>query len=237
MGSADGNDIVLEESLPGHLGTLSWNADRYHFKVANGAGLTHEGQALSSTIELLPDTTDHPTILRRGSFSFYLIERGPEFFVRTKDNDSPTRRAFHGIDRFPVDPAWRIEARWEPYDPPRSLGIPNVLGQIAKEPLFGAIVFVHEGQTVRLHASGDPSEGMSLIFGDTTNGLSTYGGGRFLDLDPPRDDGTIIVDFNRAYDPPCVFTPFATCPLPPQENVLPFELRAGEKMWGEPHSH
>ncbi len=236
MGSAEGSDLRLEEKLPARLGVLRWSDDGFLFTPAAGAGLLLDGKPLENAVEMLPDSSGNPTILRRGSFSFYLIERGPKFFVRTKDNDSPVRAAFHDIERFPPDPTWRIIARWEPFDPPRMLEIPNVLGQVEKEAVHGAIVFEHEGTTVRLLPTGDPAQGLSLIFGDATNGEETYGGGRFLEIAPPREDGTVVVDFNRAYDPPCVFTPYATCPLPPTENVLPFGVEAGEKMWGEGHA-
>ena len=239
MGSAPDNDMVLEKKFPAHLGVVDRKGETFHFTPAEEVTFTLDGRDLDGPVELAPDTSGHPTIVRHGAFGFYVIQRGDRFFVRAKDNDNPLRASFHGIERFPVDPSWRITARWVAYERPRSLEIPNVLGQLSEEPLYGEIVFTHEGQTIHLYATGDPGSGeqLSLIFGDTTNGEETYGGGRFLDIDPPRPDGTIVVDFNLAYDPPCVFTPYATCPLPPPENVLPFAVTAGEKTWGEGHLH
>lgn len=233
IGTASSCELRLPGNDLGTLGVIQKKEGRFHFTPSQGSELQYEGKPLKKEIELRSDESGTPTIVRRGGVSFYLIKRGEEYFVRAKDSDSEVRQSFHGIDRFPVDPAWRIRAKWEPYDPPKVLKTPNVLGQIYEEPLYGAIVFSRKGKTVRLHASGKPSDSLFLVFGDATNQISTYGGGRFLSIDPPAEDGTIIVDFNKAYDPPCVFTPYATCPLPPKGNTLPFAVEAGEKMWGE----
>ena len=233
IGSSASCDLRLPEENLGTLGVIHAKGDHFRFTPSEKSELQCDEKPLTTEIELRSDDTGSPTIVRRGSLSFYLIKRGEEYFIRAKDNDSEVRRSFRGIDRFPVDPAWRIRAKWESYEPPRVLKTPNVLGQIGEEPLYGAIVFSWQGKTVRLHASGKPSDSLFLVFGDATNEVSTYGGGRFLSIDSPAKDGTIIVDFNKAYDPPCVFTPYATCPLPPEGNTLPFAVTAGEKMWGE----
>ena len=233
IGSSSSCALRLPEENLGTLGIIHRRGNRVRFTPSETSELQCEGAALNGAIELRGDDSGSPTIVRKGSVSFYLIKRGEEYYIRAKDNDSEVRKSFHGIDRFPVDPGWRIRAKWEPFDPPRVLKTPNVLGQIDEEPLYGAIVFSRQGKTVRLHASGKPSDSLFLVFGDATNQISTYGGGRFLSIDPPAEDGTIVVDFNRAYDPPCVFTPYATCPLPPEGNTLPFAVEAGEKMWGE----
>jgi hypothetical protein len=233
IGTASSCELRLPENDLGTLGVIHRKGDRFRFTPSQGSELQCEGKPLNREIELHSDDSGSPTIVVRGGVSFYLIKRGEEYFVRAKDRDSEVRQSFHGIDRFPVDPAWRIRATWEPYDPPKVLETPNVLGQIDEEPLYGAIVFSWKGKTVRLHASGKPSDSLFLVFGDATNQISTYGGGRFLSIDPPTEDGTVVVDFNKAYDPPCVFTTHATCPLPPEGNTLPFAVEAGEKMWGE----
>jgi uncharacterized protein (DUF1684 family) len=150
--------------------------------------------------------------------------------VRVKDRESDALKAFHGLDNYPIQPAWRIEARFEPYDPPKKVQVPNVLGQVADEPSPGAVVFDWQGKTYRLDALGDPKEGLSFIFADQTNGKETYGAGRFLDTEPVKD-GKVVVDFNKAYSPPCAFTAFATCPLPPAQNKLALRVEAGEKKY------
>ncbi len=130
---------------------------------------------------------------------------------------------------------WRLEARFVPHDPPRKVEIPTVLGTTSEQVSPGEVVFEAAGETYRLEAleGGDDGE-LFLIFGDRTNGEETYGGGRFLYTEAPGD-GRVVVDFNKAYSPPCVFSPYATCPLPPPQNRLPIPVRAGEKTYGEAH--
>ena len=145
--------------------------------------------------------------------------------MRVKDSEAATLKAFHGLDYFPLDRKWRIEARFEAAAEAREIPIPNALG--FDEPILspGHVVFTVGGQEHRLLALDDTGDGrLFLVFGDQTNGRETYGGGRFLYTDPPQD-GRVVLDFNRAYNPPCVFTPYATCPLPPRENRLPFADR------------
>jgi len=233
VGSSEASQVRLPESAPDSLGVIHRRGKSFSFTPSGKGEVSSAGEPVVEEMPILADNSENPTILRSGSIRFYLIDRGDEYFVRVKDSESEVRRNFKGVDRFPVDPGWRIRAHWKPYDPPKVLEIGNVLGQVSSEPLYGAIEFSYEAKTYELLASGKPAEGLFLVFGDATNGDTTYGGGRFLSVDPPSEDGTIILDFNRAYDPPCVFTPYATCPVPPEGNSLPFAVTAGEKMWGE----
>ena len=121
------------------------------------------------------------------------------------------------------------------HDPPKKVTIPNVLGDELEGSCPGAAVFTVAGETCRLEPTGNPEAGLFFVFGDATNARETYGGGRFLSAEPPDSTGTIVLDFNRAFNPPCVFTPFATCPLPRPENRLPVRVEAGEKMYGAGH--
>ena len=164
---------------------------------------------------------------------FFVIRRSKGFAVRLRDLNAPTRREFSGIDYYPVDPGWRIEASFVPYQPPRPIEIPNILGTIDTMLCPGALEFERDGRRCRLEpVQEDPESGeLFLIFKDGTSGDGTYPPGRFLYADPPVD-GRVILDFNRAYNPPCAFTPFATCPLPPPGNELPLAVEAGEKMYG-----
>jgi uncharacterized protein (DUF1684 family) len=128
-----------------------------------------------------------------------------------------------------VSLAWRIPAEFDRYDPPRMIEVPNVLGQISEQPSPGAVVFRVDGKRLRLDGTGDPDgDSFSIVFGDETNGLETCGGGRFQEVDVPDESGRTFIDFNKAYTPPCVFTAFATCPLPTPENRLPVRIEAGE---------
>jgi uncharacterized protein (DUF1684 family) len=155
--------------------------------------------------------------------------------VRIKDRESSVLENFEGMEYFPIDENWRLTAHYQLFDEPKVLQTPTILGTVIEEEILGEVVLRVGGETHSLQPSGDPSKGFFLVFGDETNGLETYGGGRFLSTEPVQRDGSLIVDFNKAYSPPCVFTPYATCPLPPAENKLPFAVDAGEKMFGATH--
>ena len=157
--------------------------------------------------------------------------------MRVKDPESEARKNFAGIEYYPIDPTWQVAAHFEKYDPPKKIPIPTILGTVSQEDSPGAVVFERDGAAYRLDAVAEEGESqLFLIVGDRTNGHETYGGGRFLYADPPRADGSLEVDFNRAYNPPCSFTAFATCPLPPVGNKLPIAIEAGEKKYAHsPH--
>jgi uncharacterized protein (DUF1684 family) len=164
--------------------------------------------------------------------SWFVIERFGQYGVRLRDSAAPAFREFDGIDRYPTDAGWRILGRFEPYDPPKEIPAPNVLDVPSTSNSPGAVVFEVDGEEYRLDVTGDPaSRRFSVVFGDETNGGETYGGGRFLSVDAPSEGDWIVIDFNRAYNPPCVFTAFATCPLPPPQNKLALRVEAGEKMY------
>ena len=195
--------------------------------VLAGSGVTHKGKPVTEVL-MQNDMDGEPTLLEIGSVSFYVIERGDRLGVRVKDSQSDARQDFKGLEYYPVDPSWRLSARYEPYDPPKPVDVPNVLGGVFHETAPGAIVFEVEGETYRLDPIPD-GDSFLLVFGDKTNGKETYGGGRFIVLDLPEEAGPIVVDFNKSYSPPCVFTPYATCPLPPPQNRIGVPVRAGEK--------
>ena len=156
--------------------------------------------------------------------------------LRVKDTDAPTRKHFLGIDYFPTDPSWRIEATWVPATPGEMLEMGTVIGTIDKIPVAGKLQFTRDGKHFEMlpviEAPGEPT--YFLVFADRTSGKETYGAARFLDLDMPKN-GKIEIDFNKAYNPPCAFTPFATCPLAPHENRLDLRVTAGEKNYRGGH--
>lgn len=225
----EGKVVLPEGKSPKVAGVLVRKGDKVAVRVEPGAKMTSGGKPVT-TLELASDAEEEPTVLEMGSVSFYVIQRGDKMGVRVKDKESAALKAFHGLDTYPIQPAWRVEARFEPYDPPKTIGIPNILGQVTDSPAPGAVVFDWQGKTYRLDALGDPAKGLSLIFADQTNGKETYGAGRFLETGPVRD-GKVIVDFNLAYNPPCAFTAYATCPLPPSQNRLALRVEAGEKRY------
>lgn len=235
IGSATDNDLVLGVG-PAHFGVVTLDHGKATFKLDRRAKATIDGKARSSA-ELLDDSHEHPTTVAAGPVSFYLIDRNGRKGLRVKDSQAATRTQFGGIESFPIDPSWRIEARWVPFEPPHTLETPNVLGQMDSYPVPGKAVFERDGKTFELlpviEVPGDTQ--LFLIFADRTSGKETYGAARFLYADMPRD-GKIVLDFNQAYNPPCAFTAFATCPLAPPGNRLDLRVTAGEKKYaGGPH--
>lgn len=225
VGADPHNEIVLPGGLP-FVGTVT---------VAGGE-VTAEGEFTHDELpvrglRLVSDQEGEPTMIEVGPLRLCLIERGGRLAIRTWDTEAPARRSFDGIEHWPVEPAWRLRARFEPA-PDRTVSVPDVLGIVDEQPSPGDVAFELEGVTHRLQAlpGGEHGE-LWLVFGDMSNGEDTYGGGRFLYTSAPDGGGAVTVDFNRAYNPPCVFTPYATCPLPWPQNRLPVRIEAGEKAW------
>jgi uncharacterized protein (DUF1684 family) len=235
VGAAADRDLVLDAAVPDRVGTLAVTADALSFTPEPGVAVMADGVAVTGTVALASDADGAPTVLQLGSVRGHVIARGDRMFLRVKDSASPVRRDFAGIDRFPVDEAWRVTARLETAGMPPTVPISNVLGQVEQQPSPGVLVFELDGRPYRLIPTGQPGERMFIVFGDRSNGHDTYGGGRYLSADPPDAEGRVVLDFNRATNPPCAFTPYATCPLPPRENLLPVAVTAGEKAWGGHH--
>ncbi len=235
FGSDPGNPVILPEGkAPAVAGTFTLEGKTVRLSAQPGVPLTADGKPVTPGMTVSADTGGKPTILQLGSLSFYVIQRGDRVGVRIKDKTSPMLASFQGIDEYPIRPEWRVVARFEPYKD-KKIPIANIIGQVADETSPGAVVFDWQGRTYRIDAlEGGEDGSLFLVFGDQTNGKETYGAGRFLDTDPPRD-GTVVVDFNTAYNPPCAFTAFATCPLPPAQNKLALRVEAGEKKFAGGH--
>ncbi len=233
VGSDPANAVVFPAAKsPRLLGRIRLTGGKAHIDVGPGVDVTHDGKAVRS-LDLASDEKGEPTVLRHGTLAFHVIRRGDRLGVRVKDSASPARKSFRGIASYPVAPAWRVPARFEPYPAGKTIPIPNVLGNVTQEPSPGALVFSIGGRERRIDAVEEEGEDeFFLIFGDSTNGTTTYGAGRFLYVARPGADGRTFVDFNKAYNPPCAFTAFATCPLPPPQNRLPVAVEAGEKSYG-----
>ena len=235
VGSAADADVRLIAKAPARVGALEIGELGIIFQADPSAGVHIAGEGADPVTKLLmtPDTGEDPTILSCGSLVLHVIDRQGRLFLRVKDRDSEVLAGFTGIDRFPVEARWRVTARLE--GEAGSLAVPNVLGQESEQPRPGHLVFELGGREYRVSPTGKQGESLFLVFADQTNGKTTYGGGRFLVIEAPDPDGVYVIDFNQAYNPPCVFTPYATCPLPAPENVLATAIEAGEKMWGQPH--
>lgn len=235
VGRGADNAIVLPLG-PAHLGTLTLTADdRVRLDLATDSGATVDGRAVAS-VELRDDRDPRPSELRFGTSSLTLLDRSGRKALRVKDSTATTRTAFRGLDYFPVDPSWRIVARFEPSVPMRHVELATAIGTVERYAVPGRIEFERDGQHVTLlpviETPGDTR--LFVVFADRTSCHETYGAARFLYLDAPRD-GWVVLDFNRAYNPPCAFTAFATCPLPPPENRLSLRVTAGELKYRGEH--
>lgn len=236
VGSAEDNTVRLTAGAP-YLGIVRLAADgRATFLAAPASRTEVDGVAAGTHPIELRYGTAKPSLVSAESVSFFVIKRGEKVGLRVRDSASERRTGFLGIDYFELDPSWRIEAQWIAFEQPRMIPITNVLGQTSAMPVPGKAVFTRDGKTYELlpvlEGAGEP---LFFIIADETSGTETYAASRFLYADAPKD-GKVILDFNRAQNPPCAFTPFATCPLPPKENRLPIRVTAGEKVYrGEHH--
>jgi uncharacterized protein (DUF1684 family) len=200
--------------------------------------MTIDGKPLSGPVALKNDTEEGgPTVVQIGTVRFQVIQRGDRYGLRVKDANADTRVHFQGLDYYPIEPKWRVEARLEPYTPVKKIPITDVTGSTSDNESPGALVFTIDGKAYRL----DPileegSDELFLIFKDGTSKDETYPAGRYLYAPKPGADGKTVIDFNKAYNPPCTFTPFATCPLPPLQNRLPIRIEAGEKRYEGGHA-
>jgi len=233
VGSAPKSRVLLPKGrAPEKLGTIRLENGVATFTAAPGAAVTERGRPVT-ILALKPDSSGSAPVLSHGSLSFFVIKRGSRFAVRVRDKEAAALKGFKGVESFPVDPAWRLAAKFEAYTPKKTVEVPNILGTPEMQESPGAVVFTKGGKSFRLEALVGGAKGeLFLVFGDLTNAKETYGGGRFLHTAPPAADGNVVVDFNRAINPPCAFTPYATCPLPPKGNGLALAVTAGEKSYG-----
>jgi hypothetical protein len=168
-----------------------------------------------------------------GTLTLFLIRRGDRLGIRIMDRNSGARKTFAGEAWYPPLATWKVVARFEPYQPAKMIPIVNILGQEELQASPGVAVFSIGGRECRLEPIADGNR-LFFIFNDATSGRGTYPGGRFLYAQPPQN-GRVVLDFNKAENPPCAFTAFATCPLPPKQNQLPVAIEAGERYQGRPH--
>jgi hypothetical protein len=235
FGTAPDNAVVFPKG-PAHAGEFALAGKDVTVRLLPEAHATIAGKVLSSA-KLDADISGHSTVVEIASLRFHVIVRGERVGIRVKDVESASVANFKGLMFYPLDLNYRVTARWEPSDGKKTIDVPNVLGDLTAVPVAGTVVFKINGQEQRLTAlGGDPSKGLSFVFNDLTAKTDTYPGGRFLDTDAVAN-GTVILDFNRAYNPPCAVTPYATCPLAPKENRLTVAIPAGEKFDKAAHGH
>jgi uncharacterized protein (DUF1684 family) len=232
FGSAADNDIVLPASAPARAGRIDLRGREVRVRFEPGVAAQVDGKAATGAT-LQPDTSGKAEVISMGPLRLHLIERGGRLGLRLKDMNAEARRRFTGLQWFPVDERYRVTARFLPHRERKPLAVPNVLGQVEKMPSPGYAVFELDGKEERLEGVLETPGATELffIFKDATSGRETYPSGRFLYSGLPKD-GRLVLDFNRAYNPPCAFTDYATCPLPPKENLLKARIPAGELRYG-----
>ncbi|CAD0332012.1 DUF1684 domain-containing protein [Xanthomonas sp. WHRI 8391] len=236
IGSSADSGIKLAVGPP-KMGMVSSEGNTVWFVPERGAALTVDGKPLTGRIRFHSDDDPQPTLIHfdDGKGVLSLIHRGDRNALRVKHADAASRTGFAGLDYWPVDPSWRITARYVPNDVGKTIPIVDIVGISSEQPTAGALEFERDGKPYRLETIGEPGRPMFVVFADRTSGHGSYPAGRFLDLDVADASGHVVIDFNRAYTPPCAFTPFATCLLPPPENRIDLAVSAGEKAYKVPH--
>jgi uncharacterized protein (DUF1684 family) len=228
FGRNPANNIIFNKAdFPAELGRFEWSGDTIYWITNKGQSVKLGDKPVQSAIALILNQNRVYTF----SFKHYqwnLIQRENRVAIRFRDLENPSLSRLDSIPRYPVDSAWRITARLVPM-PNKQLSITNVLGQTIKQPSAGRLDFRLNGVPYSLQAIDEGNDQLFILFGDDTNALETYASGRYLYVEKPGSGDVVILDFNKAENPPCAFTPYGTCPLPPFENRLPIPIKAGEK--------
>ncbi len=242
LGSDTDNGIRLAMG-PEHMGMLERKGDRVRLVPDKNAALTLDGQPLKAAAILKTDADeDGPSVIGfdDGKGMATVIKRGDRFALRVKHADTPTRTAFAGLDYWSADPTWKITGTFVPHPAGKTIQIANIIGTLDEMPNPGVVQFQHGGKAYQLEALDEGGDELFLIYADRTSGHGSYGAGRYLyapkpDAQSPASQQHVVLDFNQGYNPPCAFTAFATCPLPPPENRLDLAITAGEKAYAKPH--
>ncbi|MEI9921339.1 MAG: DUF1684 domain-containing protein [Bacteroidota bacterium] len=233
FGSDEKNTIVFPRGkIAERAGYFFVHDNSVTIHVNKDVSITSSGKQVTEQVIFHVDSAN-TTKLESGSLQWNIIKRDNKLGIRLRDFESEIQKTFKGIERYPVDPDYRVTARLEKSDSIHTINITNILGQTTSQLSPGTLVFTLKGTEYRLDVLEGNKEEFFVIFADSTSGRETYGGGRFLYVKKPAADGLTFVDFNKAYNPPCVFTPYATCPLPPKQNELRVKILAGEKNYGD----
>ena len=234
IGTAPDNDIVLlADSAPAYVGVFTLENTVTTFQAGQTAAVFQKGKKVQTTRFEASTASDALTV---GRLSMWVHKSGERFAIRLRDPEHALRKTFSGLGWFPIDAAYRVQADFEPYDSLKPVRMLNILGDLEQFTSPGRVVFELQGETIHLEPVLSEEKDLFFVFRDGTSGKETYGAARFLYADMPQNeqDGQnkqIVLDFNKAYNPPCVFNPFTTCPLPPRENRLALRIEAGELMY------
>jgi len=237
FGTASDNDIVLPKgTAAAHVGKLVFQQGDVRVELEKGIAATMADN--SGTAKPFPggmimgdhDGNNKPWIMQIGKLQFRIIQRGKRTGLRLKDLANPALKNFHSPQWYPIDPAYRVTATWEPGDGKRQIVVPNILGDATPVTISGTAHFTLNGKQFAITpVEGDPKKSVEFVFSDETTNKETYPAGRMVDAGPVTPDGKLLIDFNEAYNPPCAVTAFATCPIAPKENRLSVPVRAGAK--------
>ena len=240
IGASSDNSISIKVQAPDHIGSITVNGKIVQLLSPNGGfpgGLTTDGKPAREGN--LNTSNEHPTVIAWRGLELVVLLRGDRFVLRIKDANAPTRTNFHGLHWYPPDPAYRVQARWIPYKPPQIEKIATVIGTTIDMTAPGVAEFLLKGKVYLLEPvlEGDDKSHLFFVLRDETSQTTTYQAGRFLRTGLPdrglAHPGHLTIDFNQLYNPPCAYTPYATCPLPPEKNRLPVAIEAGEQRFAQ----
>jgi len=229
FGSDPANDIVLPAGTPARAGTFTLERGRVGVKAADGVTFTLEGKPFTSG-DLTSDGKGPPDRVALGDVQLWVHQTGERLAIRLRDRNNHLRKDFAGLKWYPVNEAYRVEGTFVPYDAPRTVRIPNLMGDVDTMVSPGHVAFTLNGHKANMAVVTENDTEFFFIFRDMTSGVDTYPAARFLYTARP-ERGVVTLDFNKAENPPCAFNPYTTCPLPPAENRLPIRVEAGEKMY------
>jgi uncharacterized protein (DUF1684 family) len=229
FGSGTANDITLKnEKVPDHMGVFNYSDGIVFMEITSSVVIKVDGQPKKNA-NLLPDTSGKAQEVSFGDLTMTVIERDDQFGLRVWDNSRPERLNFPGRDWYPIDEGYYVKAKYRRHEEPVEIHLERTIGSVLKTESDGILSFKLGEFALELITLTEEDDSLFLIFKDLTSGSETYPAGRYLTTDPPDDDGDVTIDFNRAYFPPCAFTSYATCVLPPSENNLMIKIEAGER--------
>jgi len=228
IGSDSANDIVFPASAPAFMGSLTLEEERVHLEVKEEVELFYKGEAVQE-LDLSYEKSANPSYITHGDLAWYIMKRHHSLALRLRDYKNPAIEALDHIPSYPINPDYLVEAQLRPYDEPSILTVPTPFQDYTQDYTCpGELHFKLKGEKLKL-LPFESGAYYFIIISDETSALETYGGGRFM-YATPDSSGNVLLDFNKAYNPPCAVTPFAACPMPPRENHLPIRVEAGEKI-------
>lgn len=234
VGSAKDNKVIFPSGkADAHLGSFMLANGEVRFNVLPNVNIKKNDSVFTQGIIFNSATEEQSIILSHKNLRWFVIKRGTKYGIRLRDLESDARKNFTHIMRYAVDEKWKITARLELPVVKKTIPIHDVIGNTTETNFGGTLHFEINGKAYQLDATLEGEDDLFIVFADYTSGLTTYGAGRFLYAKKPKEGNVVILDFNKAYNPSCAFTDFATCPLPPDQNKLPFEVLAGELMYGK----